>query len=245
MGCGCGSISGKTCSRDVTGETLQLLHTDLGEIAGQVLLVRDVVASSVATLDRADKAAALGFGDDVVRMYRSEGERDNRQAKRQYRHLLERIDARTSADDWANLVARSREGFEQRDGRASVDDARDTVRQLLLDDPEVPPREIDEIMTVADDALGRLASEGLDGAIGFMREQVELGMHGLDDPAMGRQPASPQSDARVRCVALAFAIAAAGLAVCFAIPFCWCCAAWVILAFLAIALTACAAANFG
>jgi hypothetical protein len=245
MGCGCGSTTKSPGSRDAVGETLQLLdQAGLRGHAEQVLLVRDVAAASVDALNKADKAAGLGFGDEVVRMYRSAGERDNRQARKQYRHLLERIDARTTADDWQELVTRSREGFEQRDGRETLDDTRDRIRQFLLDDPNVPPQETDEIMSVADDALGRLASGGLEGAVRFMRDQVELGLRGLEHPEMGRQPASPQSDTRLRCYGLALAIAIAAFAVCFAIPLCWCCATPIILGFLAIALLVCAAANF-
>ena len=78
MGCGCGKDHVDAEER-VFGV---LDEAGLRAVGEQTLSIRPVVAESVRALNKADRAAALNLGVDVVRLYRAAGERATRPRRR-------------------------------------------------------------------------------------------------------------------------------------------------------------------
>jgi hypothetical protein len=236
MSCECGKhgIDAEERIGSILGEA------GLREIGEQALSIRAVVTKSVRALNKADRAAALNLGADVVRMYRESGERANRQARRQHRHLIERIDERLSRDDWRALVERERRAFNERGGQDVVEDAGARVRTTLLEEDAFSGGAVDEVLAVWNETADRLAREGLDGSMRLLHERLKASLAGLEAPEMGRQHASPDSDARLKCIAIVFAVCAVATAVCLGTVFCWCCYEWIILLALVGFLIGCA-----
>ena len=107
MSCGC-----KTSDADAQRKTDEVLdHVGLREIVDQGHGALSEASDALSHIARAERAEALGFGDDVVRMHSDLATRSNRRACQQLEFLLQRIDARRQADDWKELVERVEGSF--------------------------------------------------------------------------------------------------------------------------------------
>jgi len=215
-------------------------HGGLREIGEQTFRAVDTMATAIRHLDKADRAAALGFGEDVARQHRDTAVRWNRQAQQQFRTVIERIDDRTNQDDWAELVERVRTEFPNRNGPQQIQDLAAEAKQALLDTDQLNGPDAAECAAIIDRGTNVLIERGLPGIVGELRSAAESGLRATQHPEMGRQPASPISAARGACIAAAWVLAAVALAICSVITFCWCCAwPWIAVG-LAVALTVCA-----
>jgi hypothetical protein len=134
MTCSCGAAD-----RDATAKVADLLATGgLREIVEHTQDANRVMTDSIRHLEKADRAAALGYGEGVVALHRSAGERANRQCRRQFRAVIEAIDERVSRDDWPDFVAKVRHEYETHEGPQQLEDARDDCRAKLLDMDNLP-----------------------------------------------------------------------------------------------------------
>jgi hypothetical protein len=139
------------------------------------------------------------------------------------------------------LVTNARLEYDAHDGRELIEDARAELRGMLLDLDTLPATSAGRVVVVMDEALDRVASDGLSGGMQLLRENIDRAMSALAAPRMGRQEASPDTAAFNACVIGTFAIMAIAMAVCFATPFCWCCLAWAIFLFCGVNIAACQA----
>ncbi len=90
MSCGC-----KTSDADAQRKTDEVLdHVGLREIVDQGHGALAEASDALSHIARAERAEALGFGEDVVRMHSDLATRSNRRACQQLEFLLQRIDAR-------------------------------------------------------------------------------------------------------------------------------------------------------
>ncbi len=240
MGCGCTQVSGEHDRR--MGEVLD--HAGLREIVQQGDSALEEGAKAIGHLIRAERAAALGFGDDVGRMHRDAAVRSNRRASQQFGFLIERIDARRQAEDWPGLVKQAQASFADHGGKERVQDALSDFQVHLLDeDPGMSADVAEQALALFDHMAKRAGQGDLDAVLDLMRESCELAQSGLASDEMGRQVA-PQVAHLFRdghsgaaggqnvngwCVALglceAWAISSfiAATFICMAIPFCFCC----------------------
>jgi hypothetical protein len=235
VACGC-------ATRDVEAEAkvLDMFATaGLREIVERTQEANRVMIESIRHLDKADRAAALGFGEDVVALHRSAGERANRWCRRQFGTVIEAIDNRVGRDDWSDLVARAQHEFDAHEGRLQLEDAAAELRARLLDLDRLPVT-AGRLASIIDQAFERVASEGLSGGMQLLRENLEEGVKVLSAPEMGRQEASPDDAAYVICCAGVTAICVIATALCMGIYFCWCCYWWVILLACLAAIGSCA-----
>jgi hypothetical protein len=200
----------------------------LREIVEQTQEANRVMIESIRHLDKADRAAAFGLGEDVVALHRSAGERANRWCRRQFATVIEAIDDRVGRDDWSDLVARAQHEFDAHEGRQQLEDAAAELRARLLDVDRLPVT-AGRLASVIDQAFERVASEGLSGGMQLLRENLENGVKVLSAPEMGRQEASPDQAAYYVCISGVCAITVIALVICFAAYFCWCCYGWAIL----------------
>lgn len=234
MACGC-------ATRDVAAEAkvLELFATaGLREIVEQTQEANRVMIESIRHLDKADRAAALGFGEDVVALHRSAGERANRWCRRQFRTVIEAIDNRVGRDDWSDLVARAQHEFDAHDGRLQLEDAAAEIRARLLDVDRLSVT-AGRIASLIDQGFERVASEGLSGGVQLLRENLENGVKALSAPEMGRQEASPDQVAYDICATGVTAICIIALVICGAAYFCWCCYFWAIILADVVGLASC------
>lgn len=234
MACGC-------ATRDVAAEAkvLELFATaGLREIVEQTQEANRVMIESIRHLDKADRAAALGFGEDVVALHRSAGERANRWCRRQFRTVIAAIDNRVGRDDWSDLVARAQHEFDAHEGRLQLEDAAAEIRARLLDVDRLPVT-AGRIASLIDQGFERVASEGLSGGVQLLRENLENGVKALSAPEMGRQEASPDQVAYDICAAGVTAICIIALVICGAAYFCWCCYFWAIILADVVGLASC------
>jgi hypothetical protein len=229
MACGCATRDGAI--RDVAraeAKVLDLLTTaGLREIVEQTQEANRVMIESIRHLDKADRAAALGFGEDVVALHRSAGERANRWCRRQFGTVIEAIDNRVGRDDWSDLVARAQHEFDAHEGRQQLEDAAAEIRARLLDVDRLPLT-AGRVASLIDQAFERVASEGLPGGMQLLRENLENGVKVLSAPEMGRQESSPDQAAYDICVVGVLAICVIAMVICLAAYFCWCCYGWAI-----------------
>jgi hypothetical protein len=239
MACDC-------ATRDVAAEAkvLDLFATaGLREIVEQTQEANRVMIESIRHLDKADRAAALGFGEDVVALHRSAGERANRWCRRQFGTVIEAIDNRVGRDDWSDLVARTQHEFDAHEGRLQLEDAAAELRARLLDVDRLPLT-AGRVASLIDQAFERVASEGLSGGMHLLRENLEKGVKVLSAPEMGRQEASPDQAAADICFAGVAAIVVTALIICGATYWCWCCYLWAILIAYAVAEGSCVGLEF-
>ena len=234
------------CSRsnDSTAQesVYDLLDTvALRGIAEQTHEANQVMYESFRSLEKADRAAALGYGEDVVQHHRAAGERANRICRRQFRSIIEAIDERVSRDDWGDLVASARREYETRDGRELLEDVRAELRARWLDMDTLPSRSVSTVVHLTDEAVDRVEADGLSGGIQLLRERLETALSDLAAPEMGRQPKSPDEAMFWACFGGCVAISITALIICGLSPFCWCCWAWAIL----IAQAVCEGSCFG
>lgn len=216
--------------------------------------LRDIVEQGRGALDedsralthliRAERADILGFGDDVARMHRDAATRSNRRAQQQLGFLIERIDARREADDWADIVKNAEAAFGEHGGQERLEDARAELRTHLLEqDPGTSAAVSEQVLALFDHTAERVRRGNLNAVLDVMRENAQVARDGFASKEMGRQPAAqashlfgggPSSAAGGQnvngwCVALAaceaWAISSfvAATLICLAVPFCWCC----------------------
>src|ERR1700724_1966288 len=110
-----------------------LAQVNLQEVGEQAMSVAEMTASEVQHLAKAERADALGYGPDVVRLHRAAAERDNAQAKRQIQATIARLEERVRRDDWADLSMRVKQAFDQHDGLALVEEARAHIRDAVYE----------------------------------------------------------------------------------------------------------------
>jgi hypothetical protein len=213
-----------TNDKDADAKVDDLLATaGLREIVQQAQDANRLMADSIRHLEKADRAAAFGYGADVVTLYRSAGERTNRRCRRQFSAIVEAIDDRVSRDDWSELVANIRREYEAHEGPQQLEDARSDFRAGLLDMETLPSTLAGQVVDATDQALNRVAADGLDGGVQLLRENLENAVEVLSAPEMGRQPASPGLAAFLVCFLGTLAICAIATYLCLGVPFCWCC----------------------
>lgn len=170
------------------GEVLE--HAGLGEIVEQGRGAVEEASRALNHLARAERAVALGFGEDVARMHRDAAIRSNQRARQQFGFLVERIDARRQADDWAGIVERAETSFRERDGSQRLQDARADVRVRLLDeDSGMSAAVAEQTLALFDHVLERARGGSLNAVLDLMRESCEAAQEGLASEEMGRQPA--------------------------------------------------------
>jgi len=240
MSCGC-----KRTDSDAERRYAEVLERGgLREIVEQGRNALEEGSSALGHLVRAERAEVLGFGHDVVRMHRDAATRSNRRAVQQLGFVVDRIDARRKAEDWPGIVKDAQAGFREHGGRERVDDAREELRIHLLDQDAGPSAPVAEQLLALFDQAAERASEGsLDAVLDLMREGAQFASDGFASEQMGRQPAAHASalfgsgppraaggqNVNGWCVALAacevwaWSSYFAALAICFAVPFCWCC----------------------
>lgn len=238
MSCGCKETNQAT-ERELN-EVLE--RVGLREIVAQGRGAMDAASTALDHLMRAERARALGFGDDVARMHHETARRHNRWACDQLGFLADRIDARIKADDWRGLAEEAQGAFGKHGGRDRLDDARAEVRMLLLDE-RMGAAVSEQALALFD----RVAEQGRDGnltsVLEFMRDSCMTARKAFASDEMGRQaaaqaiyldhrdppPVAGGQNVNGWCVALAACLAwaysslIASLIACFVIPFCWCC----------------------
>ena len=239
MACGCATRDVTAREVEAKAKVLEVFATvGLREIVEQTQEANRVMIESIRHLDKADRAAALGFGEDVVALHRSAGERANRWCRRQFGTIIEAIDNRVGRDDWSDLVARARHEFDAHDGRVQLEDAAAEIRAGLLDVDRLPVT-AGRVASILDQAFERVASEGLSGGMQLLRENLQRGVEALSAPEMGRQEASPDQVAYDICVLGVIAICVIAFVICLAAYFCWCCYGWAIAIAMFVALGSC------
>ena len=138
--------------------------------------------------------------------------------------VVERIDDRTSQDDWAGLVEQVRVEFPNRNGPQQLQDLAAEAKQVLLDADRLSGPDTAECVVIIDRGTSALIERGLPGIFGELRDAAESALRAARHPDMGRQPASSISAVRGACVAAGWILAAVALAICSVMRFCWCCA---------------------
>jgi hypothetical protein len=230
----------ETKDKEAEAKIYDLLGTaGLRDIVEQANNANRVMAESFRHLGKADRAVALGYGPEVIAIHQSAGERANRRSRRQFASVIEAIDERLSRDDWPDRVANSRHEYEVHQGREQLEDARADFRAALLDLDTLPSTATSRVVTLMNEALDRVASDGLSGAVQLLREQADYAVTALAAPEMGRQPASPDTAMYVACTVGVYAICAIAMAICLASYFCWCCWFWAILLAAAAGILSC------
>jgi hypothetical protein len=239
MGCACGSQTG--LDREPIFRGLEAVG--LREVGEQAFAVVPVVESSLRRLRTAERAEALGYGPEMAAAHREAAQRDNRQALRQIRAVIARLDDMVGRDDWRDLSERATGEFMERDGRAVLEESRERLRLSLLEADGVWGDDAHEVMTVVDASIGRAVDGGLDRVARHLREVFFQSIAALEHDEMGRQPASPLTGAALAvCIGVAVVLATAAQIGCLFVPFCWCCFAGQIWAACAAAVAACIAA---
>jgi hypothetical protein len=262
MSCGCKQTDDD--SQRQYDEVLE--HAGLREIVEQGRSAFATASTALSHLARAERAQVLGFGDDVARMHRDVATRNNRRACEQFGFLIQGIEARTKADDWAGIVKEAEAGFREHGGRERLEDARAEIRMHLLDqDPGLSAAVSEQALALFDRTAERAAEGNLTSVLGLMKENCQLALEGFSSDEMGRQPSAQTMHlsgddpppvgggqnvngwcvALGVCLAWAYSSLVASLIVCFAIPFCWCCFHLAVLATFAVHQIACIAAFSG
>jgi hypothetical protein len=197
---------------------------------------------------KAERAEHLGVGADVAALYRRAAEREDARARRQILAVINRLDERTSSDDWNDLTRRMREHFDEHDGRAAVDDARDRWRLALFEADDLTAPFAVETMSTANRFLDRAEQDGLNGVTQLLRDALDraLGAIGTDDAAQQLRSTEsgpvaisfpPLNPTEVLCITIACAAAAVALIACFWVSLCF--AAYFIAMVLAMAVGVC------
>ena len=146
------------------------------------------MAEAIGHLNKADRAAALDLGADVLRQHHDAATRWNRQAQQQFRTVIERIDDRRSQDDWAGLVEQVRVEFPNHDGPQQLRDLAAEVRQVLLDADRLSGPDAAECVVIIDRGTSALIERGLPGIFEELRIAAESALRATQHPDMGRQP---------------------------------------------------------
>jgi hypothetical protein len=218
VGCRCGDPS------DSSGRLQRLLESlDLFDLFDQLGLVCQAVMSAERSLDKADRAEALGLGPQVAELHRAAAQRDNRQAARQLRASLQRLEERVGRDDWAELDRSFRTSFEEHDGPAVIDETKARVRMALYEAGKMGGAEAREVVAIVDGQLDALAARGLDALTTQLRDLIEEALRARDSVDLGRRPRSNFTPNQSLCIGLTGEKYKALYIACFTTVFCWCC----------------------
>lgn len=227
--------------KDAQYKMSELLGTvGLREIAQQTQDANRVMGESFRYLEKADRAAVLGYPEGVVAHYRSAGERANRMCRRQFGIIIGAIDERMSRDDWPDLNTSMRHEYDTRGGRELFEDARAEFRARLLDMDTLPSSTTGIIINLTDEALDRADADGLNGGMQLLRDHLENALSALAAPEMGRQQVSPDRAMVAACLAGVVAVGIIAMIICAAAYLCWCCYFIAILVATLVAEGACA-----
>jgi hypothetical protein len=258
MSCSCGCRQSEDDTRRKYDELLE--HAGLREIVEQGRDAFSAASTALEQLVRAERAEILGFGDGVAEMHRDSATRHNRRARQQLGFLIQRIDARLEAKDWASIVKEAEAGFLEHGGREHLEDARAEIRMNLLEqEPGLTAAVSEQALALFDRAAARAKNGNLTSVLELMRENCEVALEGFASDQMGRQPAAqglylsegeppPISGgqnvngwcvALGACLAWAYSSLIASLIICFAVIFCWCCFHLAVLGTFAIHQLAC------
>jgi hypothetical protein len=233
MSCRCGNSN-----REAEAKVFELLATaGLRDIAERTLNANQIMGESIRHLRKADRAAVLGYGPEIVALHRDAGVRANRACRRQFAGVIELIDERVNEADWAGLVNDIRREFDAHDGAQQLADAREDFRGRLLDEGALSASLTGRTAELLDETVRRAASDGLDGSVRLLRDRLERAVSGLAAPEMGQQPASPDTVAVLICVAGTLAVMVAALLICSFT--CLCCVTPLILIFAFINIVGC------
>jgi hypothetical protein len=175
MSCGC-KQSDDDAQRK-SGEVLD--HVGLREIVDQGHGALSEASAALSHIARAERAEALGFGADVVRMHSDMATRSNRRACQQLEFLVQRIDARAKADDWGGLVKQVESAFQEHGGRERLEDARAAVRLHLLEqEPGLSGPVTEQALALLDRHLECVKGGNLDSVVDLMRENCRVALDG-------------------------------------------------------------------
>jgi hypothetical protein len=240
MSCGCKQSGGDTQRK--YDELLE--RGGLREIVDQGRDAFSAASTALNELVRAERAETLGFGDGVAEMHRDSASRNNRRARQQLEFLIQRIDARMKAEDWASIVKDAEAGFREHGGQEHLEDARAEIRMQMLDqEPGLSAAVSQQALAMFDRTAERAKDGNLTAVLELMRENCTGALEGFASDQMGRQPAAqdlylfhgdppPMAGgqnvngwcvALAACLAWAYSSLIASLIICFAVPFCWCC----------------------
>lgn len=239
MACGCGGRSATGYQSNDYEEAFQ--HLDgLGcrEIVRAALELRESMVRPVTQMEKAERAKRLAMGKDIVRLYTRAAETDRASAIRQFRGVIARVEERINREDWSELVQRVDREFVAKDRRALIDEGKARFRLAALDMDGVSADDAEAAVRIVDDALDGMTG-GIDQAIGKLRTQLERGLAAMESPGLGRQLASPITEQQTICIGIASAAATLMGIACAVSYGCWCCAWFVIMAFLAAAILIC------
>jgi hypothetical protein len=181
-------------------------------------------------LDKADRAAALDLGGEVVAMHRAAAERSNRMAQRELRAALNLLDERMARGDWAQIVDRSRANWNENDGATAAEDFRQALRQAIYERDGVSGADARETVALLDESIERVAGGDLNGIARLLRERLSRALEERNSPEMGRQPASPLSVNQWICLGVAIGLSIIAIIGCILTWFCGCCWIWILIA---------------
>ncbi|WP_432510678.1 hypothetical protein [Kineococcus sp. SYSU DK001] len=194
---------------------------------------------AIRRLNRRDRARVTGFGPDLQGMHMAGAERYRRIARAQYGVAVEAIRERRSRSDWLDFVQASRQEAERRGLEDLLGDVDDQIREVLLEQDSLSPVDAEEVLSIVRRVVGALREGWVDGVLNLLEERLSRAVTDVDDPEMGRQPASPVMTAQEICITVMIAETMISFAACWFIPFCWCCAALWILGTLAPKMATC------
>lgn len=239
MGCSCAAGS------DENSKKVNTLLDSVGirEVVEQGREAFSEVGRALERLSRAERAEVLGIGQGAVDLYFTAATQASRRARQQLRTVVERIDHIRESDEWAEHVRRVRIAFHEQDGRQLLHDARSEII-IHLDDrgPEINAAQARLTLAGFDRAIQSAADGDLDQVLDFMRQIMTSAILDVDSPEAWRAPFSADYapiDAEAQaarsggwctalgaCVIWADASLAIAIAICAAVPFCWCCFWW-------------------
>jgi hypothetical protein len=245
MACHCCEHTEGAAAQQQVDDLLESVN--LRDICEQANSVLETLGNASRQLKKAERAEHLDLGADVTALYRRAAQREDTRARRQIQAVIDRLDERTSSDDWNDLTGRMRQHFDEHDGRAAVDDARDRWRLVLFEADDLTAAYAVETMSTANRFLDRAQRDGLNGVTQLLRDGLDraLATIGTDDatrkrrpPISGAQiPFPPMNPAEILCITIACAAAAVALIACFWLSLCF--AAYFIAMVLAMAVGVC------
>lgn len=239
MACGCGGTAGSArLDYDYEEAFQQLDGLGCREIVRAALELRKAMARPVTQMEKAERAKRLALGDDVVALYTRAAESDRASAIRQFRGVIARVDERVSRDDWFVLAQRVDQELVGRNVRALIDEGKERFRLAALEMDGVSADDAEAAVRIVDESLDRMTA-GVDRGIRSLRTQLERGLAAMESPGLGRQLASPITEQQTICIGIVSAAATLMGIGCAVSWGCWCCAWFVIIAFLAAAILIC------
>jgi hypothetical protein len=238
MSCSCGSTD-DVRARGAVQEALD--HIGLGQAAARIDEMRASFSSADRWERKAERAAQAGLDDAIVALWRSQAQLDRRQALRRGRAAVAILDERLAREDWADTVRSLGREFAEHDGQGALDDARERITLLLVEQDVVPAERVRPILASLASRFSRPPDGGLNETVVNLRTVVVAQLQkqdggNPDDPG----PTSPGGGYTNDCLAIATGVCEAAMIVCACIPSCWCCLWLIIVLAYLIAVCACA-----